>query len=87
LREVDRNFIGQALCSTPDDFKIHVLKSLNSAPKLKAQVREDLKRFEGRISSQEVDNARRSIVHKIREYINTGKFSMEQLESPEQKAS
>ena len=87
LREVERNYIGQALCSTPDDFKIHVLKSLNSAPKLKAQVREDMRRFEGRISSQEVDKARRSIVHKIREYINTGKFSMEQLEVPEKKAS
>jgi flagellar motor switch protein FliG len=87
LREVERNHIGQALCSTPDDFKIHVLKSLNSAPKLKAQVREDMRRFEGKISSQEVDKARRSIVHKVREYINTGKFSMEQLETPEKKAS
>jgi flagellar motor switch protein FliG len=87
LREVERNYIGQSLCSTPDDFKIHVLKSLNSAPKLKAQVRDDLRRFEGNISPQEIDQARRSIVHKIREYINTGKFSMDQLEAPEKKAS
>ncbi|MFT6153837.1 MAG: flagellar motor switch protein FliG [Bermanella sp.] len=87
LREVDRNHIGQSLCSTPDDFKIHVLKSLNSAPKLKAQVRDDLRRFEGNISPQEIDQSRRSIVHKIREYINIGKFSMDQLETPENKAS
>jgi flagellar motor switch protein FliG len=87
LREVDRNNIGQSLCSTPDDFKIHVLKSLNSAPKLKAQVRDDLRRFEGNISPQEIDQARRSIVHKIREHINTGKFSMDQLEAPEKKVS
>jgi flagellar motor switch protein FliG len=87
LREVERNYIGQSLCSTPDDFKIHVLKSLNSAPKLKAQVRDDLRRFEGKISPQEIDQARRSIVHKIREYINMGKFSMDQLASPEKKAS
>ena len=87
LREIERNHIGQALCSTPDDFKIHVLKSLNSAPKLKAQVREDIRRFEGRISAKEVDVARRSVVHKIREYINTGKFSMDQLDTPEKKAS
>lgn len=87
LREVERNHIGQSLCSTPDDFKIHVLKSLNSAPKLKAQVREDLRRFEGNISPQEIDQARRSIVHKIREHINTGKFSMDQLETAEKKAS
>lgn len=87
LREVERNYIGQALCGAPDDFKIHVLKSLNSAPKLKAQVREDIRRFEGKINSKEVDVARRSIVHKVREYINTGKFSMDQLETPEKKAS
>lgn len=87
LREIDRNHIGMAICNTPDDFKIHVLKSLNSAPKLKAQVRDDLKRFEGKIGSKDVDQARRSVVHKIREYINTGKFSMDQLEVAEKKAS
>ena len=78
LREVERSCIGRAICSTPDDFKIHVLSSL--PPKLKALAREDLKRFEGRIAAKDVDRARKDVVHKIREYIATGKFSMDQLE-------
>ncbi len=77
LREVDRQFIGRAICNTPDEFKLHVLSSLT--PKLKALAREDLKRSEGRISSKEIDDGRRAIVQKIREYINTGKFSMDML--------
>ncbi len=77
LREVDRQFIGRAICNTPDEFKLHVLSSLT--PKLKALAREDLKRSEGRISSKEIDDGRRVIVQKIREYINTGKFSMDML--------
>ncbi len=86
LREVERSCIGRAICNTPDDFKIHVLSSL--PPKLKALAREDLKRFEGRIAAKDVDRARKDIVHKIREYIATGKFSMEQLEGakPQPKA-
>ena len=79
LREVDRSFIGRALCNTPDEFKIHVLTALT--PKLKALVREDLKRLEGRIDNREIDKSRKSIVHKLREYINTGKFSMDQLQT------
>lgn len=79
LREVDRQFIGEAICNTPDQFKIHVLTSLT--PKLKAMAREDLKRKEGRIGQQEIDRARRAIVHKLREYISTGKFSMDQLQA------
>ncbi len=78
LREVDRQFIGRAICNTPDEFKVHVLSSLT--PKLKALAREDLKRSEGRIGSKEIDQARRAIVQKIREYINTGKFSMDMLQ-------
>jgi len=81
LREVDRNYIGQAICNTPDAFKIHVLTSLT--PKLKAMAREDLKRKEGRIAAQEIDVARRAIVHKLREYVSTGKLSMEQLQNPQ----
>lgn len=81
LREVERSNIGRALCSTPDDFKIHVLTAL--PPKLKALAREDLKRAEGKINASEVDQARREIVHKVREYIATGKFSMDQLEKPQ----
>ncbi len=77
LREVDRQFIGRAICNTPDEFKLHVLSSLT--PKLKALAREDLKRSEGRISSKEIDGGRRAIVQKIREYISTGKFSMDML--------
>jgi flagellar motor switch protein FliG len=77
LREVDRQFIGRAICNTPDEFKLHVLSSLT--PKLKALTREDLKRSEGRISSKEIDAGRRAIVQKIREYISTGKFSMDML--------
>ena len=49
-------------------------------PKLKAMVREDLKRSEGRLGSKEIDQARRAIVQKLREYINTGKLSMSQLQ-------
>lgn len=79
LREVDRQFIGEAICNTPDQFKIHVLTSLT--PKLKAMAREDLKRKEGRIGQQEIDRARRAVVHKLREYISTGKFSMDQLQT------
>jgi len=82
LREVDRQHIGRAICNTPDEFKLHVLSSLT--PKLKALAREDLKRSEGRISSKEIDEARRSIVQKLREYINTGKFSMEMLQQTKQ---
>ncbi len=78
LREVERNNIGRALCNTPDEFKLHVLSSLT--PKLKAMVREDLKRSEGRLGSKEIDHARRAIVQKLREYINTGKFSMSQMQ-------
>lgn len=78
LREVERSVIGRSLCHTPDDFKIHVLNAL--PPKLKALAREDLKRSEGRISMAEVDQSRKQIVMKIREYIAMGKFSMEQLE-------
>ena len=78
LREVERNNIGRALCNTPDEFKLHVLSSLT--PKLKAMVREDLKRSEGRLGSKEIDHSRREIVQKLREYINTGKFSMAQLQ-------
>lgn len=81
LREVERSCIGRSLCSTPDDFKIHVLSAL--PPKLKALAREDLKRSEGRITSAEVDQSRKQIVHKVREYIATGKFSMDQLEKPQ----
>lgn len=79
LREIDRSFIGRALCNTPDEFKVYVLTALT--PKLKALVREDLKRLEGRIDQNEIDKSRKSIVHKLREYINTGKFSMDQLQS------
>jgi len=82
LREVDRQHIGRAICNTPDEFKLHVLSSLT--PKLKALAREDLKRSEGRISSKEIDEARRSIVQKLREYINTGKFSMDMLQQTKQ---
>ena len=78
LREVERNNIGRALCNTPDEFKLHVLSSLT--PKLKAMVREDLKRSEGRLGSKEIDQARRAIVQKLREYINTGKLSMSQMQ-------
>ncbi len=78
LREVERNNIGRALCNTPDEFKLHVLSSLT--PKLKAMVREDLKRSEGRLGSKEIDHARRAIVQKLREYINTGKLSMSQMQ-------
>lgn len=79
LREVDRGLIGRALCNTPDEFKVHVLTALT--PKLKALVREDLKRLEGRIEPKDIDKGRKAIVHKMREYINTGKFSMDQLQS------
>lgn len=78
LREVEREFIGRALCSTPDDFKIYVLSSLK--PKMQAQVKQDVKRFEGRIAAKDIDPARKAIVHKMREYIHTGKFSMEELQ-------
>lgn len=81
LREVERSAIGRALCNTPDEFKVHVLTALT--PKLKALVREDLKRLEGRIDNREIDKSRKNIVHKLREYINTGKFSMDQLQSPQ----
>jgi len=82
LREVERTYIGRAICGTPDDFKIHVLSSLT--PKLKALAREDLKRYEGRISGKDIEPARKAIVHKLREYINTGKFSMDQLQNQKQ---
>ncbi len=85
LREIDRGFIGPALCNTPDEFKLHVLTSL--PPKLKALAREDLKRTEGRIAIKDVDSARRQIVHKLREYIAAGKFSMDQLHQPQRKTS
>lgn len=85
LREVDRGFIGRAICNTPDEFKVHVLTALT--PKLKAFAREDLKRCEGRIDSKEIEQARREIVQKIREYIHTGKFSMDQLQQIKRAAS
>ena len=78
LREVERSFIGRALCNTPDEFKVHVLTSLT--PKLKAMVREDLKRNEGRVAVKEIDQGRRAIVQKLREYISTGKFTMADLQ-------
>jgi flagellar motor switch protein FliG len=85
LREVERNYIGRAICGTPDEFKIHVLSSLT--PKLKAMAREDLKRFEGRISAKDIEPARKAIVHKLREYIHTGKFSMDELQVQKQAES
>ncbi len=78
LREVERSFIGRALCNTPDEFKVHVLTALT--PKLKAMVREDLKRSEGRVAAKEIDQGRRAIVQKLREYISTGKFTMADLQ-------
>ena len=78
LREVERSFIGRALCNTPDEFKVHVLTALT--PKLKAMVREDLKRNEGRVAVKDIDQGRRAIVQKLREYINTGKFTMADLQ-------
>lgn len=77
LREVDRAMIGRALCNTPDDFKIYLLTSLPDKLRLVAQ--EELKRCEGRIQSKDVDHARRSVVQKLREYVATGKLSMDQL--------
>lgn len=85
LREVERSFIGRAICGTPDDFKIHVLSSLT--PKLKALAKEDLKRYEGRIGAKDVESARKAIVHKLREYIHTGKFSMDELQVKKQAES
>ncbi|GAA6136206.1 FliG C-terminal domain-containing protein [Oceaniserpentilla sp. 4NH20-0058] len=85
LREVERSFIGRAICATPDEFKIHVLSSLT--PKLKTLVKEDLKRYEGRIGAKDIDPARKAIVHKLREYIHTGKFSMDQLQNKKQAKS
>ncbi len=85
LREVERSCIGRAICGTPDEFKIHVLSSLT--PKLKALAREDLKRYEGRIGAKDIEPARKAIVHKLREYIHTGKFSMDQLQSQKQAES
>lgn len=83
LREVEREFIGRALCNTPDEFKIHVLNALT--PKLKALASSDVKRFEGRIAAKDIDPARKAIVHKLREYIHTGKFSMDQLQGAKAK--
>ena len=83
LREVEREFIGRALCNTPDEFKIHVLNALT--PKLKSLASSDVKRFEGRISAKDIDPARKAIVHKLREYIHTGKFSMDQLQGAKAK--
>jgi flagellar motor switch protein FliG len=85
LREVERSFIGRAICGTPDDFKIHVLSSLT--PKLKALAQEDLKRYEGRITAKDIEPARKAIVHKLREYIHTGKFSMDELQAKKQAES
>ncbi|MFY0642359.1 MAG: hypothetical protein JXR16_14995 [Bermanella sp.] len=85
LREVERSFIGRAICGTPDDFKIHVLSSLT--PKLKALAQEDLKRYEGRIAAKDIEPARKAIVHKLREYIHTGKFSMDELQVKKQAES
>lgn len=85
LREVERSYIGRAICGTPDEFKLHVLSSLT--PKLKAMVREDLKRFEGRIGAKDIEPARKAIVHKLREYIHTGKFSMDELQAQKQAES
>lgn len=85
LREVERNYIGRAICGTPDEFKIHVLSSLT--PKLKALAKEDLKRYEGRIAAKDIEPARKAIVHKLREYIHTGKFSMNELQAHKQAES
>lgn len=85
LREVERSYIGRAICGTPDEFKIHVLSVLT--PKLKALVKEDLKRYEGRIGAKDIEPARKAIVHKLREYIHTGKFSMDQLQVKKQAES
>ncbi|MGK0445171.1 MAG: flagellar motor switch protein FliG [Bermanella sp.] len=85
LREVERNYIGRAICGTPDEFKIHVLSSLT--PKLKALAKEDLKRYEGRITAKDIEPARKAIVHKLREYIHTGKFSMNELQAHKQAES
>jgi len=85
LREVERSAIGRAICGTPDEFKIYVLSALT--PKLKALVKEDLKRYEGRITAKDIDPARKAIVHKLREYIHTGKFSMDQLQGKKQAES
>jgi hypothetical protein len=46
--------------------------------------REDLKRFEGRISAKDIEPARKAIVHKLSEYIHTGKFSMDELQVQKQ---
>lgn len=77
LREVERAHIGRALCNTPDDFKIYVLTCLPDKLRLMAQ--EELKRCEGRIAQKDLDAARRSLVHKLREYVATGKLSMDKL--------
>ncbi|MCP5350880.1 MAG: hypothetical protein H7A10_07945 [Oceanospirillaceae bacterium] len=77
LREVERAYIGRALCNTPDDFKIYVLSCLPDKLRLMAQ--EELKRCEGRIQQKDVDIARRKVVGKMREYIATGKLSMDKL--------
>ena len=77
LRDVDRIVLAQALANTPIEFKRHMLTGLPA--KLRSGVIAELKVQEAQISQEQTEQARNQVVHKMREVLKAGRFSMDEL--------
>lgn len=77
LRDVDRIVLAQALANTPIEFKRHMLTGLPA--KLRSGVISELKVQEAQISQEQTEQARNQVVHKMREVVKAGRFSMDEL--------
>ena len=77
LRDVDRIVLAQALANTPIEFKRHMLTGLPA--KLRSGVISELKVQETQVSQEQTEQARNQVVHKMREVLKAGRFSMDEL--------
>jgi len=77
LRDVDRIVLAQALANTPIEFKRHMLTGLPA--KLRSGVIAELKVQEAQVSQEQTEQARNQVVHKMREVLKAGRFSMDEL--------
>lgn len=77
LRDIDRTTMAMALCHTPTEFKRHILTGLPT--KLRSSVISELKIHEGQAGKEQTEQARNSVVSKMREVLKAGRFSMDEL--------
>ena len=77
LRDIDRLTMALALCHTPTEFKRHILIGLPT--KLRSSVISELKIQEGQAGQEQVEQARNTVVSKMREVLKAGRFSMDEL--------